>query len=354
MPQATESTRARADARLRPAEPARRRLNWGCGAHVAAGWINSDVKDAPEVDLVADIKRGLPLPSGSIDCAVSVHALPELSYRELLPALTELRRVLRVGGVLRLALPDLDRAIAAYAARDDAYFHLVADDASTPGGRLITQMLWYGYSRTLFTADFAVELLEQAGYAHVTICRAHETASEFPEIVELDNREEESFYVEASNPSPVPAPRWRPHRRGAAVSGALEVLDVSLASAGEGQAVRAAHLDGPVRGMRVQDGPLRVVGWAVGERAPVREVEVVCDGEVVGRASVDVARPRVAERFAGVAGAERAGFDLGLEPSGRGISELAVEAVLGDGSRAPLATVRVDVQRRRALSRLFR
>ena len=40
-----------------------KRLNWGCGAHVAPGWINSDVKDEPGVDLVADIRQGLPLES---------------------------------------------------------------------------------------------------------------------------------------------------------------------------------------------------------------------------------------------------------------------------------------------------
>src|SRR4051794_40371120 len=54
------------------------RLNWGCGSHTREGWINSDIKEAPEVDLVADIKKGLPLAAASIDYAVSVHALPEL------------------------------------------------------------------------------------------------------------------------------------------------------------------------------------------------------------------------------------------------------------------------------------
>jgi predicted SAM-dependent methyltransferase len=351
MPRASESHHGQA-ARGRSAPV--RRLNWGCGSHVGDGWINSDIKEAPEIDLVADIKKGLPLDANSIDYAVSVHALPELSYSDLIPALGEIRRVLKPAGVLRLVLPDLRRAIDAYMAGDDRYFHLVAKDTTTPGGRLITQMLWYGYSRTLFTADFSAELLQKAGYVNIVLCEAHQTASEFPEIVELDNREAESFYVEATKPGHRPRPFWRVYNGRSTMMTTSEVLDVSLTGqGGDGEDLEAAHLDGPVAGMRVEDGPLRVVGWVVGDRARVREIEVVSDHKVIGKAPVDVPRPGVAEQFAGVAGADTAGFDLKLQPSGRGVSELLVTAVFDDGSRSAIGTIRVDVTRRGMLSRLF-
>jgi hypothetical protein len=331
-----------------------RRLNWGCGSHVREGWINSDVKQTPDVDLVADIRKGLPLETASVDYAVSVHALPELPYSDLVPALQELRRVLKEGGVLRLVLPDLRRAIEAYMAGDDRYFHLVAKDAAAPGGRLITQMLWYGYSRTLFTADFSVELLQKAGFTDVVVCEAHQTASEFAEIVELDNREAESFCIEGTKSGNGHGLLGRIYNRGAAMMVTSEVLDVSLTGQdGGGGDLKAAHLDGPVAGMRVEDGPLRVVGWVVGERASVREIEVVSAHRVVGKAPVNVPRPGVAERFPDVSGADAAGFDLKLEPSGKGVSELLVTAVLEDGSRSAIATIRVDVTRRGMLSRLF-
>jgi hypothetical protein len=331
-----------------------RRLNWGCGSHVGDGWINSDVKDAPQVDLVADITKGLSLDASSIDYAVSVHALPELPYGDLVPALAEIRRVLKAGGVLRLVLPDLGRAIDAYLAGDERYFHLVAKDTTTPGGRLITQMLWYGYSRTLFTADFCAELLTKAGYVNIVLCEAHQTASRFPEIIELDNREQESFYIEAAKPGGTPRPFWQVYNRHSTMTATFEVLDVSLTGQGSGEGdLEAAHLDGPVAGMRVEDGPLRVVGWVVGDRARVCEIEVVSDHEVVGKAPVDVPRPGVAERFTGVDGADAAGFDLKLEPSGKGVSELLVTAVLDDGSRSAIGMIRVDVMRRGVLSRLF-
>jgi hypothetical protein len=131
----------------------------------------------------------------------------------------------------------------------------------------------------------------------------------------------------------------------------LEVLNVALRGGALDGQVKGVHLDGPAAGTRIEDGPLRIVGWVVGDRVPVREVEIVAERQVVGRAAVDLARPGVAEQFPGVVGAEAAGFDLRLEPSGEGVSELQVSAILDDDSRVALATIRVDVKRDRVLSR---
>jgi predicted SAM-dependent methyltransferase len=174
-----------------------RRLNWGCGSWTEPGWINSDTKEAPGVDLACDIREGLPLPTESLDYVVSIHALPELEYEALIPALQELRRVLKPHGVLRLGLPDLDRAIDAYRRVDRTYFVIPDEDACSTGAKFITQMLWYGYSKSLFTYDFTAELLDKAGYVSVEQCAFKQTANRFPEIVELDNREAESLFVEA-------------------------------------------------------------------------------------------------------------------------------------------------------------
>ena len=174
-----------------------RRLNWGCGMDPPPGWITSDRKEGPGIQLSCDILEGLPLDGDSVDYAVSIHALPELPLAQLVPALTELRRVLRPGGVLRLALPDLVKGVRAYLDGDREYFLVPDDDAGSIGGKLVTQLLWYGYTRSLFTADFAEELLRSAGFSTVAHCAFGETRSPFTAIVELDNRERESLFVEA-------------------------------------------------------------------------------------------------------------------------------------------------------------
>lgn len=178
-------------------QPEIRRLNWGCGGLNRPGWINSDRADFKGIDLVADILEGLPLESNSIDYAVSIHALPEIAYPDLVPTLEELRRVLKAGGILRLELPDLEKAIHAYLDGDASYFLIPDEDSKTIGGKLVTQMVWYGWSRSLFTHDFTEELLMKAGFSRVNRCSYFKTAGPFPEIVELDSRERESLYIEA-------------------------------------------------------------------------------------------------------------------------------------------------------------
>lgn len=180
-----------------PPPSAVRRLNWGCGGHPQPGWLNSDIKEFPGVQIVADLRGGLPLEDDSIDYIVSIHALPELPYPDLVPALTELRRVLKPGGFLRLGLPDLERGIAAYQRGDRDYFHVPDDDARSLGAKFVTQMIWYGYSRTLFVDDFVAELFERAGFARSERCEYRRTTSPWPDIVELDNRERESLFMEA-------------------------------------------------------------------------------------------------------------------------------------------------------------
>jgi SAM-dependent methyltransferase len=172
-----------------------RRLNWGCGEWVQPGWVNSDVKEAPGV-MACDIREGLPFESDWFDYAVSIHALPELSYPDLVPALRELRRVIKPEGFLRLGLPDLERSFDAYRRGDREFFLIPDAEMSSVGGKLATQLVWYGYARTLFVRDFIEELLYKAGFVEVHHVRHRETRSAHQEIVSLDNREAESLFVE--------------------------------------------------------------------------------------------------------------------------------------------------------------
>jgi predicted SAM-dependent methyltransferase len=174
-----------------------KRLHWGCGSWRPAGWINADQKDGPGIDISCDIRDGLPLDTGSIEYAVSIHALPEVPYPDLVPVLKELRRVLKPKGVLRLGLPDLDRTIQAYLQEKSSYFLIPDEEAKSLGAKFVVHLIWYGYTRTFFTHDFIEEHLLKAGFGRVERCHYGETQSPYPGIVELDNREEESLFVEA-------------------------------------------------------------------------------------------------------------------------------------------------------------
>lgn len=173
------------------------KLHLGCGLCIVPGWINCDLRRAPGVDLCADLRAGLPIAEASVDCIAAIHVLQDLAYFDIAPALAELRRVLKPGGVLRLALPDLDKALCAYLAGDSAYFYIPDHDARSIGAKLVTQITWYGSVRTPFTYDALREWVLEAGFEDIYRCKHRVTLSRFADLASLDNRERESLFVEA-------------------------------------------------------------------------------------------------------------------------------------------------------------
>jgi SAM-dependent methyltransferase len=308
-----------------------RRLNWGCGSEPRRDWINSDRTAGRGVDVVADIRDGLPIESGTIDYAVSVHTLQELEYPELAPALAELLRVLVPGGTLRLVVPDLDAGIRAYTEYDDDHFPAAPGQIRSRGGRFIAHILGGGDARNLFTFDSAEEFLLDAGFVDVTRCTSGETASRFEEIVELDSREPGSMFIEATRP-----PGRHPF---------LEVLEAVPLERDQGR-LAGCNLDAPHSGLRSHDGSLEFVGWVVGRDSRASEVQVLADGEVIGRAPVELARPGVWRTTPQSPGSRSAGFRITLSADGEGVSELLLRALLEDGSPISLWKIRVNASRK--------
>ncbi len=313
------------------------RLNWGCGDHLGEGWINSDAKDGGGIDLVADIRRGLPLSDDCIDYAVSVHALPELSIPEVEGALVELCRVLKPGGVLRLALPDLRRSIAAFQEGRQDFFKIEQDAASCLDGRFIRHTLWHGYTRTLFTPAFARELMEGAGFADIQACNYRQTRSNFEEIVELDNRADESFFVEGIGLPGSPA---------ASAYNAAVTQPQPITVSGIVHLTPHDKLHGHFR-IEQSDATLELIGWALGSEVPVAQVTVVSGGKVVAQSPAVLDRPDIGEAFPDIEGAAACGFKVELEPTGSGRSQLLIQAELEDGDAVPMGELEVETSRRK-------
>lgn len=176
-----------------------RRLQWGRSKLMPPDWINVDPHGGPDINIRCDIiLDGLPFEDDSIDYISSQHALPRLEVYYLWPALEELYRVLKPGGVLRVGLPDFDKAINAYKSNHRDYFWCW--DWDTVSGNFITQMINYNCARTPLNYEFIEELLQKAGFKDVRRVAYRQTISSHAEIVELDDRPEESFFVEAFKP----------------------------------------------------------------------------------------------------------------------------------------------------------
>jgi predicted SAM-dependent methyltransferase len=96
--------------RQRPRRVLRRRtvarLHLGCGPQVLPGWVNVDLEYHPGVDLVHDVRDGLPFEG--VEYIFAEHFLEHLTYDEGVRFLRECRASLTDGGVLRLSTPNLD------------------------------------------------------------------------------------------------------------------------------------------------------------------------------------------------------------------------------------------------------
>lgn len=95
--------------------------------------------------------------------------------------------------------------------------------------------------------------------------------------------------------------------------------------------------------MAADPADLRIAGWIVPERMPVAAVELTHGERRVRRAEIGVERPGVARMFDGPLAAA-AGFRVGLNVAALRAGEeleLAVRAVLGDGSRAEVGAVQM-------------
>lgn len=102
---------------LSPARPAL--LNVGCGIHFHADWVNIDVAPRSPSVMGYDVRHPLPFAEGTFDMVYHSHVLEHLP-RDAAPGfLADCRRVLKPGGTIRIAVPDLERIAREYLAQLD-------------------------------------------------------------------------------------------------------------------------------------------------------------------------------------------------------------------------------------------
>jgi predicted SAM-dependent methyltransferase len=88
--------------------PVSKMLNIGCGTTYHPSWTNLDLSSADPSVISADITNGLPFSSDSISVCYSSHLLEHLDKAGAKYFLSECLRILEKGGILRLAVPDLE------------------------------------------------------------------------------------------------------------------------------------------------------------------------------------------------------------------------------------------------------
>lgn len=199
------------------------KINLGCGLAVTTGWVNIDgslnalVSTLPRplhrlayrmtganryysedeycrllrdhYFIHHDLAYSIPLADGVADFVYSSHFLEHLFRKDGEKLLMESFRVLKPGGTVRVVVPDLEHTLLLYAAGEkdkmlsDNFF--VEDDDS-----------YYARHKYMYDFDMLADALKRVGFYDIRRCEFRKGHT--PDLDRLDNRPDESLFVEAT------------------------------------------------------------------------------------------------------------------------------------------------------------
>ena len=193
------------------------KLQLGAAENIRTGWLNTDLHGYGRGDelVYLDARKPFPLPDAAFDFAFSEHMLEHLTFAEGQTCLSECLRVLRPGGVIRIATPSLERLAALYAPEPSelqrryvswAVGTLAPEsDAELPG--VVVNNFFHSWGhRFVYDPQTLRHALNEAGFVDVEERRVGE--SSHPELAGLERHlaeqpelnEYETFVLEARRP----------------------------------------------------------------------------------------------------------------------------------------------------------
>ena len=138
-------------------------LNLGCGKRYIPGFIHIDLADFPHIDHRHHITTLPMFENDSVDLIYSSHTIEYFDRTEVMDVLKEWYRVLKPGGVIRLAVPDFEALLKVY--KEYGILDMIL-------GPLYGRMEVKGASKTIFhktVYDFASleNVLKECGFVEI-------------------------------------------------------------------------------------------------------------------------------------------------------------------------------------------
>ena len=182
-----------------PADGSARHLHLGCGTVYLPGFINIDANPKARKDLWLDVRCGLPFRNASVDSIYTAHMIEHLYPDELHNLMRECSRVLKPGGGMRIVVPSLSSAIAAYCDKKANWFADWPIAYASRGGQFSNFIFCAGQHRTAFDFDYLEEVLRKAGFNNVQEATEGESAIYGEKVPRHESREDlqHSLFVEA-------------------------------------------------------------------------------------------------------------------------------------------------------------
>ncbi|MCL2338629.1 MAG: methyltransferase domain-containing protein [Proteobacteria bacterium] len=179
------------------------KLHIGCMNHYKPGWINIDnnsYDNCKKLDMCCDVLRGIPIESDTVAFIYHEHLLEHFTPEQSRAFLSECMRVLKPGGVMRIAVPDVMEIIRMCTNPDVfAEFKWIRDKYKygdlTPIGALNANFRWWGH-QWLYDWEELLRRFSEIGIDESKITRCEFGKSTYPDLVGIDTREGESIIAE--------------------------------------------------------------------------------------------------------------------------------------------------------------
>lgn len=199
------------------------KINLGSGLYVADGWIHVDgsvhglLSRAPKPMLkllyrsansiradfteseyiqrlhnhrfvFAQLEKRLPFDDAIADYIYSSHVLEHFFLDDARALLREIRRILKPAGTVRICVPDFDHAVSLHQKGDPRAALSYFFTESRAG--------YYRQHRYMYNYEVLSAVLRDCGFRSIQRCSFQQ--GRVPDLDKLDNRPEETLYVEAS------------------------------------------------------------------------------------------------------------------------------------------------------------
>ncbi len=135
------------------------KLHLGCGKRFIPNFIHIDSLEFPHVDHVQDISNLENFETESVDLIYACHVLEHFKRYEIESVLKEWSRVLKIGGTIRIAVPDFNSICQIY--NEQKKISLI--EGPVVGG----QTDKYNFHYSIFDFDKLKKQLEETGFYKV-------------------------------------------------------------------------------------------------------------------------------------------------------------------------------------------
>lgn len=161
-----------------------RKLQVGTGNNLLDGWLNTTLYPIAKGTIHMDLTTRFPIPDNSFDYVFGEHVIEHIPFDDGTTMLSESFRVLKSGGRIRLATPNLAQIIKIYSQPDgeeqQRYIKWIMDTFRPHIGEYnpahVINQSFHGWGHAfIYDKPTLKKAMEDAGFVDVTLCQPNQS-----------------------------------------------------------------------------------------------------------------------------------------------------------------------------------